>query len=193
MRVRIMIIGIMLVLGFAVSGAQEQEALEKHPGYVDFKALGISGDQEPLVEVNIKGSLLRLLAGSEMSDDAELGSVLKRLLAIRVETYELDSLSNTDYKKTADRVSKFLEARGWETIVSARERGERAKICIKTQGDRIVGLFVISVERDEAAFVNIVGEVDPAEIGKLGHDLKISPLDSIDLPTKKVLKKAKPH
>ena len=193
MRVRIMIIGVMLVVGFAVSRAQGPDTLERHPGYVDFKALGISGDQEPLVEVNIKGSLLRLLAGSEMSDDEELGSVLKRLLAIRVETYELDSLSAGDYKKTADRVAKVLEGRGWETIVSARERGERAKICIKTQGDRIVGLFVIAVERDEAAFVNIVGEVDPSEIGKLGHNLNISPLDSIDLPTKKAPKKDKSH
>jgi hypothetical protein len=186
-------VGVMLFLGFTVCGAQEQEALEKHPGYVDFKALGISGDQEPMVEVNIKGSLLRLLAGSEMSDDPELGPLLKRLLAIRVETYELDSLSAGDYKKTADRVAKVLEGRGWETIVSARERGERAKVCIKTQDSRIVGLFVIAVERDEAAFVNIVGEVDPDEIGKLGHDLDISPLDSMDLPTKKAPKKDKSH
>jgi hypothetical protein len=182
-----------VLFGFALAAAQSQDTLERHPGYVDFKTLGISGDQEPTVEVNIKGSLLRLLAGSEVSDDPELGSVLKRLLAIRVETYELDSLSAGGYEKTADRVAKSLEARGWETIVSARDKGERAKVCVRTEGDRIVGLFVISVERDEAAFVNIVGDVNPDEIGKLGRDLNISPLDSMDLPTKKAPKKAKPH
>ncbi len=193
MKGRIIILGAMLALLLGATAGWAQDNLEKHPGYVDFKTLGISRDLEPTAEVNIKGSLLRLLAGSAAEDDPQLKSVLKRLLAIRVETYELDSLTAGGYQKTAENVAKYLEGRGWETIVSARERGERAKICIKTEGDAIVGLFVMSVERDEAAFVNIVGNIDPDEIGKLGRDLDISPLDSMDLPAKKSPKKTKSH
>ena len=194
MRVRIIIGTITLgVALWSLAAAQGQDAIEKQPGYVNFEALGIGGGQEPTAEVNIKGSLLKLLGRSALNDDPELGPVIARLDAIRVETYDLDSLSAGGYEKVADRVTKYLEERGWETIVSARERGERTRVAVKTQGEKIVGLFILAVERDEASFINIVGEVNPEEIGKLGHDLNISPLDSIDLPTKKPFKKDKSH
>lgn len=193
MKGKVIILGAMLALLLVATAGWAQGNLEKHPGYVDFKTLEIAGDQEPTAEVNIKGSLLRLLTSSKTTDDPQLTSVLQRLVAIRVETYELDSLSTEGYVKTADRISKLLEARGWETIVSARERGERAKIAVRTEGDKIVGLFVMAIERDEAAFVNIVGEINPDEIGKLGKDLDIAPLDSVDLPTKRAPKKDRSH
>jgi hypothetical protein len=51
--------------------------------------------------------------------------------------------------------------------------------------DRIAGLVVMAVEPgDEAAFVNIVGDIDPAQIGRLGRKFDIEPLDSIRIEIK---------
>ena len=49
------------------------------------------------------------------------------------------------------------------------------------KGDNIDGLVVMVVsDDDEAVFVNVVGTIDPAQIGRIGHSFRIDALDDID-------------
>ena len=62
-----------------------------------------------------------------------------------------------------------------------RERNELTNIYIKMEGSRVVGLTVMAVEKkNEAVFVNIVGDIDIDSIGKLGGKFNIPKLDSIN-------------
>jgi hypothetical protein len=75
-------------------------------------------------------------------------------------------------------------------VVRVREGEDRVDILLKLKDDSIVGLvvFVISPE-GEAVLVNIVGELDPALLGKLAAQFNVpqlKPLKDIKVPKKRV-------
>ena len=70
--------------------------------------------------------------------------------------------------------SKLMNS-NWKRIVKSRSDDEIANVYIKQNSNKqIIGLVVTSVDNDEeAAFVNIVGTIDLAAIGKLGKQFNI--------------------
>ncbi len=166
--------------------ATAQAGVEQMPGYVDFAKFGLGANQEPTVEVNLRGPMLKLAAMATDDDDEELGEMLSGLSGIFVRTYEMDDTSPAGFEKAIASISQHLQQTGWETIVKVRERDERAHIAIKMDGENIVGMTVLAMDENdkdnEVVFVNIVGTIDLARIGRMGHhfDLNIDALDSLD-------------
>jgi hypothetical protein len=77
-------------------------------------------------------------------------------------------------------------------VVRVREGEERVDILLKLKNDSIVGLviFVVSPE-GEAVFVNIVGELDPALLGRLAAQFNVPAvpqLKDVKIPDKKAKK-----
>ena len=63
-----------------------------------------------------------------------------------------------------------------------RERHEHVDVYLKLKGEAIIGLTVIAGEsNDEIILVNIAGDIDPAQIGRIGRRFNITPLDSLHL------------
>ncbi|MDZ7294663.1 MAG: DUF4252 domain-containing protein, partial [candidate division KSB1 bacterium] len=150
--------------------AQEDEELKKHPGYVDFSQLPIPTEGEELVEVYIRGPLLRLVAKAAGDEEEGLARMLSKLLLVRVNTFGTDSATALALRPQIAKIEQELARKQWEKVVRAKDRrGETAHVYMKMQGEKILGLLVMAVEPGgEAAFVNIVGEIDMEAIGKLG-------------------------
>jgi len=86
-------------------------------------------------------------------------------------------------REIAEVSSSFVKGlvgpEGWEKIVRVRDVDEHVYIYMKTTNETIDGLVVISVEYgDEAAFVNIVGEITPESLELLYGRFSIPELDS---------------
>lgn len=160
--------------------------VEQHPGYVDFAKFDLGAGEEATVEINLRGPMLKLAAAAADEDDEEFGSILSGLEGIFVRTYAIDDKSPTAFENSIASISKHLQSSGWETIVKVRERDERAHIAIKMDGDKIVGMTVLAMDandRDnEVVFINIVGTIDLANVGRMGKhfDLNIDALDSLE-------------
>ncbi len=179
------LLGALLVL-VPVAGVRAQEDYKKLPGYVDFSAMGIFGEEESTVEVFLKGPLLRLVSEATKDEDSELADMLSRLRLIRVQVFPLRRQKAALVAKKAAEMARQLEKKGWEMVVRVRDRDEQVYVYLKSVKDRIAGLAVMSVEPgNEAAFINIVGDIDPAQIGRLGRKFDIQPLDSIRIDFKK--------
>jgi len=170
------------IVGFSVAGAESEQDYTKMPGYVDFDAMEIFGDVEASVEVFLKGSVLVLVREAVKDDDPELSDLLSRIDYVRVQVFPLDDV-NPDAVKTKTRdMSKQLEKSGWDIAVRVREDDEQVYVYLMPgDKDDISGLVVMVVEDDEATFVNIVGNIDPAKIGEIGRSLHI---DGMDYPIK---------
>ncbi len=56
---------------------------------------------------------------------------------------------------------------------------EFKKIFTKTEGRKIQGVVILSIDRKEAAFVNIVGTMDFASLGKISTRFDIPQLDTL--------------
>lgn len=146
------------------------EKLEDHPGYVDLKARDIFGDVEPTVEVLLDGPLLRMMAGASGKDDSEAGKMLASLKLIRVNAFPITEGSGEVAAKF-EALSKRLVKDGWSRIVHVKEDEKTVNVFIRADEEVFQGLVVLAAESDEAVFVNIVGDVDPRMLAKLGGEL----------------------
>jgi hypothetical protein len=174
----------LVVLGL-VGGVQAQETTKtdpkKHPGYVDFNVLGIQGvlgDVEAVVEISVPPPLLRMLAAAVESEDPQLAGLLSNLVLVRVQVFEQIGYDQAKkLEKVTAVASRNLLERGWINVVRVREGEDRVDILLKLKDDSIVGLVIFVVSpQGEAVLVNIVGELDPALLGRLARQFNVPQL-----------------
>ncbi len=170
---------VMLTPNFAYA----QDDLRSDPGYLDLALVEQWFDSEPWLEVNIKGALLNLITeASKAEEDPELTSVLSKLRAIEVRGYRLTTSMFGEIDRRTGELARQLESQGWETVVRLREDEERVNVYVKANGNAIAGLVVMVLDPsddDGAVFVNIVGDIDPEDVGRIGRRLNIDPLSGI--------------
>ena len=165
-----------------VTGVASAQRLDERPGYVPLDALGIADRDALSVEINLQGPLLRLVAAAAGADDPEFARLVSGLEAIRVQVAPRAALGDRDVKARIDRTIRWLEDRGWSPTVRVRESGEESYIYVKEDRGEIVGLTVVALgsERSsdgELAIINIVGRLDPAQLGRLGRGFGLSQLE----------------
>lgn len=172
------------VLLWAACAASAQK-LADEPGYVPLSELGLFPRQDLSVEVNLGGGLIKLVAAAAKKDDPELSSLLSGLKNIQLQVLPLTEKDPSAVKAKVDRAVRWLEDKGWTAVVKVREGAEETFIYLKQTGDQIVGLTVLSfTPGDEAAFINIVGRIDPEQLSRLGEGLDLEPLKEVKAPQK---------
>ncbi len=152
---------------------------------IDVGALDSFFQTEPKVEVNLKGSLLRLIVEASREDEPEFAEMVRGLNAVTVRVYDLDSaLGGLDGRLS--RLGSDLEANGWSTLVRVRadadEDDEDVWIYVLDDGSVIDGLAVMSLDRTEGdvSFVLIDGTIDPAQIGRLSARFGGPDIDGVE-------------
>ena len=183
MRIRVAAITAALVLGCAsTTFAGDGENITKDPGYVDFGTLAIFGHKEADVEVLLEETLLK--AVGEMSGDPELKQMMAKLKQIRVQTYAIEPDKLEAIEKRTAEVAQKLESQGWAPMVKVVKprAGERTYVYMKMLGSVIQGMVVMNVDpENEASFVNLVGEIDPQEIGRISQRFHLTGMDSVKI------------
>ena len=163
--------------------AEEDTKLDprKHPGYVDFNVLGIQGvlgDVEAVVEVSVPPPLLKMLAAAVEAEDPQLAGLLSNLELVRVQVFEQIGYDQAKkLQRTTAAASRNLLEHGWMNVVRVREGEDRVDILLKLKEESIVGLVVFVVSpKGEVVLVNIVGELDPALLGRLARQFNVPQL-----------------
>ena len=159
--------------------AQENEDVKESPGYVDFENIDFFKDIEKKIEVSIKGPLLRFVSKASAQEDYELSQLLNNLKLIKVDVFPMDKTITSEVESIINRISKELESKNWERMVRVKEAKQHIEIYNQFIDDQLSGLVVMSVSDDEAVFVNIIGNIDPAQLGKLGDKFGIPKLGDI--------------
>jgi len=174
----------LLVLVLAAGPATAREDIERHPGYVDFGLVTIPEAAATSVEVYLKRPLLRMVSAATRATEPELAEMIDGLDLIRVHAFAVAPEDLPRVGEEIDMLAATVEEGGWERVAHIREQDELVHVYLKSEGDQVDGLLVMGFEEgDQAVFVNIVGDIDPAQIGRLGSTLHISPLDSLQLGT----------
>ena len=133
--------------GVAFAGERKNSDYKKHPGYVNFDALNMFGEDEAKVEVFLKNPLLNLAAAFVKGEDPELYEILNKLKLVRVLVYDIDTSMARKVAEVSSETAKDLDNRGWERIVRVREDDERIDIYVKPSSsyDQIQGIVVMVV------------------------------------------------
>jgi hypothetical protein len=166
-------------LSAATAMAAPEQDYTKMPGYVDFGSMKVFGDVEATVEVFLKGSLLALAREAVADEDPELQDMLANIQYIHVQVFELDDVDTKQVMTKTKEIAKQLDQKGWEIAVRVKEDDEHVYVyLLPGKNDDIAGLVVMVVEDDdEATFVNIVGNIDPVNIGKIGRAFHVNSID----------------
>ncbi len=176
MRIRTLLYGLLLLGLTGVVHAQNR--LEDAPGYVDLRTFEAWFDASPTLEVSIKGPLLRLVAEASRYEDPDLAEMLAGLRAIQVRGFPLRRSEFDDVARRASEMADRLEAEGWDTVIRVRKDDEQVDMHVKVHDGEIAGMVVMVVQPgyDETVFLNIVGAIDPEQIGRLGRKFNIGRL-----------------
>ena len=159
------------LVAFVCLSAQAQESdMQSLPGYVNFSALDkVYG--EPRVRITIGRTLLKFMAAVS-KDDPEAAALMRGLVGIRVNVYSTAGEVGAAKEQIA-LVKTALIADAWEPIVQVQEQNEEVQIFVKTGETAMEGLTVMSVDPDEAVFINILGVMDPSKLAMVMDQLHV--------------------
>ena len=155
----------MLTAVLAVPAWAQEDAMKGLPGYVDFGAL-TSLYGEPSVEIAVGQSLLAMVSAFAASEDPEAAQLFKRLQGVRIQVFETAKLPEGALDQVK-AVASNLSSSGWEPVVKVSSKEEQVRIFMKINGDRVEGITVMAVDEEEAAFINVIGNLNPAELEKV--------------------------
>jgi HSP20 family molecular chaperone IbpA len=144
--------------------AQEDE-LKDLPGYVDFGDLSATYG-EPKITINLGGTMLNFVSMMSSAESPETSELISKLKGIRVQIYSIDE-DATAARNQFSKTKKGLKSSGWEPIVQINEDDEQVLVYMKMEGGNMEGMTVMVVDSEEAVFVNIIGQLNPAELGKV--------------------------
>lgn len=160
---RMLTIGVITML-LALSAVAQEDELKTMPGYVAFESLDeVYG--EPKVRVNVGGFLLSLMSKAA-KNDPEAAAVLEGLEGVRINVYSTggEVLPAIDQLQNA---KNMLSNQNWEPIIQVNEDRQNVQVFIKANGEGVQGLTVMAVDADDAVFVNILGSIDPENLGAI--------------------------
>jgi Domain of unknown function (DUF4252) len=131
------------------------------------------------VEVTLDSGLLQLAAGflsGKDPEDAKVKGILSGLKGIYVRT--LTFAKEGDYS-LSDIEKLRAQLKGWNEIVSVREAKENTGIFVKSDGQKIQGLVILSAEPTELTLVNIVGSIQPDQLKDLSGKFGIPDIGNV--------------
>ncbi|MFL6232981.1 MAG: DUF4252 domain-containing protein [Thermoanaerobaculia bacterium] len=177
---------VLTLLLFCLAAAGWAQAPESQPGYVPIDELGLFPRDKLEVEINIEGPALHMVAAMTKQDDPGFSAVMAGLKSIQVQVFPMKGVDTGAVKTRIDRAVHWLEGHGWKSSVRVRDQGQETYIYLKQAGDRIDGLTLLSLDpKDEAVVINIVGRIDPAELGRIGQSLHVPQLKNVPTGKKK--------
>lgn len=157
----------------------QEDALKGLEGFIDFGDLSATYG-EPKISINIGGSLLQFVGAMTEESDSEASQVMSQLKGVRVFGYPMNS-DPTVAKEKFTEVKNTLKSKGWEPVVQVNEDEEQVLIYMKMNGQAMEGMTVMTVDEEEVMFINIIGKLDPKQIGRLMHNFDIDIDDAIEV------------
>lgn len=162
--------------------AQDDGNYVNEPGYVDFGKLTSFYKGDDITEVFMDAPLLRMVSKLSGENDPELKNLLTGLKLIKVYSFIVPENERKNLVNRIKEIDKKLLSKKWYRIIKVKEKNKYTNVYLKSSNDEnnVVGLAVVSIDDNgKASFVNIVGNIDLDNLGKLS--------DKFDIP--KIFKK----
>ena len=158
------VIGLFCTL-LAVPVMAQEDELKNLAGYVDFGDLSATYG-EPKITINLGGTMLNFVSAMSSSESPETSEMISKLKGIRVQIYSLDE--NVDAARDQfGKTKSSLKSSGWEPLVQVNDDEEQVLVYMKMKEGNMEGMTVMVVDEEEAVFVNVIGQLNPAELGRV--------------------------
>ncbi len=174
---RQLVFAAIIALTASTASFAQVDEIKKLAGYVDLGDL-TSSYGEPKVEINLGPSMLGFASALIGEDDPEARALMNGLLSVRLRIYDIEGTADAAITQI-QQTSKQLLADNWEQVIKVKEDQEDVRVFLKMVNSEIKGMTVlVAGDDDQAVFINIIGTIKPADLGKLTEALDLD----IDLP-----------
>ncbi len=148
------------------------------PGQIDFGNFNPPHNGGEFVEVNLTSTIIGFAASLVEKEDAELAKLIRGVQLVKVNVIGLDEQNRGELEKRVQRIRKEMDSKGWERVVTARQKDQDVGVYLKTQGQQVVQGLVVTVldGNKQAVFINVVGDIKPEQLSLIGEKLHIDAL-----------------
>ena len=183
-----------VALAIALTSTPQGRAESLEPGEVDFGDLSTLAAGGTFVDVNVGKSLIGLAARFASADEPEIAKLLDGLHRIQVKVIGITAENRPALEKHSRDIRKYLDAHGWDQVVSAHTKDQDASVHLKLENDKTVaGLAIVALDgKGQAAFVNVVGNIKPEQLATVGEQLHIDALRKFGRPAPKEQPESEP-
>lgn len=166
----------LLTLVLAATAAGQD--LKSLPGYLDPDKLAPFGNPDQLtVEVNLQGPLIQFVAEATKGADPELSAAVAKIQSVLFRLYQLTPEDLARLRRETAASASTLEKAGWQRVVWMKSPEAVNYLYLKMAGNRIVGLTALFIDKkNQLGIINLAGEIDPAQVGKIGQRFNIEAL-----------------
>lgn len=171
--VNLLILAFFIFYFTPIALGQENINYTQEKGYIDFKEFDFFKDKEKKVEVFLNGPLLKFAAKTTAESDPETTKLLENLKLINVNVFEINNGQSQEVESIINDISNKLSTKNWWRIVRVKDKGEHVEIFTLLSDEKFEGLVIMVLNKKEAVFVNIVGDIKPTQLGKLSGKFNI--------------------
>lgn len=132
-------------------------------GYARFEKLP-SRDVDPTASISI-GRIPIRLASVFAGNDHEAKLLLRHVDGVRVRSWEVRGNHDRVHVKLQMMRDRLTED-GWEAVAVVQDGDDRVYLLIKVKRDVITGLVAMVSESNEVTMVNVMGRLEPAQLGE---------------------------
>lgn len=123
-------------------------------------------EAEPHVQIDLGPALLGFVAEAARQSDPGAADMIAGLRGIKVRVYE--RLANAAATQSfVDSTAQTLEQSGWERVVFVQDGDDKVRVHALVEGEQMVGMTFMIVDSSDAVFINIDGQIDPAQLGRV--------------------------
>jgi hypothetical protein len=133
-------------------------------------------DKEPTVEVNMDQEMISLLSGA--ANVPGVPGALNGITSVRVLVYEDLNEDLQDVLQFVESSASKLEGDGWRAVVRVRDGDEQVRVYMKPGiAGTLSGITVMVTDfggdggAGEAVFLNVAGEIHPAQLGQIASTI----------------------
>lgn len=173
----------LLVVLFTSLGTFAQKAdYSKEQGFYDLSSISSLAKGDKGTEILVEGGMLKMLAKMAGEKNEDMAKQLSELKLVRLTSFETDESNIKAVENKIASIDKELKDKNWERLARMKGEEEYYNIYVKTSGtEKFLGIVITSINSRAkmAAFINVVGEIDPELIGKLAKNFNIPQLGKI--------------
>jgi hypothetical protein len=148
----------------------------------------LAGKAVEAVDVKFDQELLNVLAVSSKADE-KLKESVANLKGVYVKGFKF---TREGEYAPADLDELRSQLRGWERVVEVRNKrgGDNGELYLKLQGDKVIGMTIISADPLELYVVNIVGNIS-LDLDRISFQEGVRGISRLDVEWNRWLSKRK--
>jgi hypothetical protein len=154
---------VVVISGLLLTGCGiTAKRLHNHAGYADIESpYWWQADSE--LNLSLGPTTIRAARWfTSIDEDPEIKALLRDVKGVRISVYNIDDNSNLFAENIAE-TQVNLKADGWHPVIrtTEKETNETTLMYMKANSDVIDGLVVLTLDDDEAVFINVIGNIKP--------------------------------